>query len=96
MAEHAPILGRLWRAKAKMLTLGGARGIPNAFYLGPESWAEFMATDPPEITAQFRGKPRLERGYEGIPVRPSQGKDPDYRQTDRLFSLAGTSVTVLR
>lgn len=56
-----------------------------AFYLGPDDYEEFMATNPPEIATTFNLQPALEPGFKEVPVRPSKNVGP--RQS-RLYDHA--------
>ncbi len=60
---------------------------PKAFYLGPDDWADFMATNPPTISTTFKCEPALEPGFRDIPVRQSLNVPP--RQS-RLYDSTST------
>jgi hypothetical protein len=66
---------------------------PKAFYLNEVDGAEFDATNPPQITASFRGMPTSEPGFEGVPVRRAKGGQS--LLPSKLYSEAGTSRQVL-
>lgn len=65
---------------------------PKAFYLNEADGVEFDATNPPQITATFRGMPRNEPGFEGVPVRRAIGGQS--RLPSKLYSEAGTSKQI--
>ena len=59
---------------------------PKAFYLGPEDWADFIATSPPTIRARRGDIWSDEPSFERIPVRASVNVAP--RQS-RLYDNCG-------
>lgn len=60
---------------------------PKVFYLGPDDWADFMATDPPTVMTTFRNEPQDAPSFDGVPVRQSFNVPP--RQS-RLYDNTGT------
>lgn len=92
-SQRRPISERMAEAKARMLSAHGSgwKREPKAFYLNKPDLAEFLATDPPMIDAIFRGKPRREHGFDGVPVRPAGGLT--YAEgVSRLYSSASNGV----
>lgn len=53
-----------------------------AFYLGPDDWADFIATDPPMIDTLWNCLPAYEYSFGGIPVRASKNVAP---RASRLY-----------
>jgi hypothetical protein len=75
--------GRSWRTLVRT---------PKAFYLNEADGKEFDATNPPQITASFRGMPTSEPGFEGVPVRRATGGQS--LRASKLYSEAGTSKQI--
>lgn len=59
---------------------------PKAFYLGPDDWADFLATDPPMIDTTWNCLPARERAFNDVPVRRAKNVAP--RQS-RLYDNTG-------
>jgi hypothetical protein len=58
-----------------------------AFYLGPDDWADFIATNPPMIDTIWNCAPAYEYSFMGSPVRQSKNVGP---RTSRLYDSSGT------
>jgi hypothetical protein len=65
----------------------GGRRRPKAFYLGPDDWRDFLATEPPTGASLWNNKPALEPLFEGIPVRQSKNVLP---RRSRLYDHTKT------
>jgi hypothetical protein len=76
MAEGLAALKRHW----------SGRRTPKAFYLGPDDWTEFMATNPPTIETTWSDWPRTEPSFEDVPVRPSKNVAP---RKSRIYDNTG-------
>lgn len=77
VVSSRPILERLEATRAAHATHWRGKRWPKAFYLVPDDWAEFMATDPPTINTQWGNNPPqdlVEPAFEGVPVRKSKGQ----------------------
>jgi len=91
-----PIKDRMAECRARMIT--ERKRTPRVFYLGPEDYDEFMATEPPTVEAKFAlplgHKPRLHPfpGFDGLPVRRAEGKP--VKGQSRLYCCNGTTVQV--
>lgn len=66
MSDALHSLEQRWRGKRR----------PKAFYLGPDEYAAFMATDPPTIETVWGNNPpkdRIEPSFRNLPVREAKG-----------------------
>lgn len=87
--HQAPILDRLDAALADLEKRWQSRRRPKAFYLVPEDWAAFMATNPPTQRFPFGNNPtvyRDEPAHHGVPVRQCIGKAAASRLYDHSSS----------
>jgi hypothetical protein len=88
--QRRPILDRMAAAKAHLIAQWQGRRTAKAFYLGPEDWDEFMATEPQPIATIWNRVPATEVGFGGVPVRLSKAKGGasrlyDHTSTGRLL-----------
>jgi hypothetical protein len=80
---------RMTEALAVLLAKYRGHRIPKAFYLGPDDYADFMATDPPTGEFPWGNNPTktvVEPAFERVPVRLSKNVPP--RQS-RLYDHCG-------
>lgn len=70
------ITDRMETALAALDARTAGRRKPSAFYLGPDDWADFMATEPPTIEAEWNRQPSQEPGFRDVPVRASKNVAP--------------------
>lgn len=81
-----PILDRMAAALADLAERWNGKRRPKAFYLGPDDWADFIATRPPTISTIRNREPAVEPGFENVPVRASKNVPP--RQS-RIYDHSG-------
>lgn len=87
------ILERMTEALRDLEKRWRGRRTPKAFYLGPDDWTDFLATDPPSIETTFNREPAVEPGFENVPVRAS--RNVPARQS-RLYDSTTTGYLLPR
>lgn len=84
--EQRPVLERMAVAQRQMTA---RRRTPRVFYLTPDDWTLFVATEPPTIRATFNGSAIDVLGFEKLAVCASKGKG-----RSALYCCSGTTIYV--
>lgn len=82
-----PVTDRMAAALADLSERTKGRRQPKAFYLGPDDWNDFLATDPPVMPTVWNGEHLHEETFSDVPVRPSKNVPG---RSSRLYDHTGT------
>lgn len=86
-----PIIERMAEALHQLHNHWSGKRRPKAFYLGPDDWLEFMATDRPNVETVWNNEPSVEPAFNDVPVRASKNVPPrqsrlyDHTTTGRML-----------
>ncbi len=91
MTERRPIIDRMRQARVSMVRQCRT---PKAFYLSDDDYSEFKALALEHAMVLFRGKPRQEAAFDGLPVRRRRGVSAGHYGSSCLYCTYGTKVAV--